>query len=133
MSSPVVQACFMVHVHFEIYQGLLNRPSLRVNYSNYILPALATPSDDVAWDNRIIWICARILQWAQSDSRILEEWQRLKESVDEWERERPSGFNPFFYREADATEGRHFPELWFPNLCHGTLFYLRMTTRLMSA
>jgi len=111
----------MVHVHFEIYQGLLNRPSLRVDYSNYILPALATPSDDVAWDNRIIWICARILQWAQSDSRTLEEWRRLKESVDEWESDRPSGFNPFFYREADATEGRHFPELWFPNLCHGKL------------
>ena len=111
----------MVHVHFEIYQGLLNQPSLRVDYRAYSLPTLVTPTDDVAWGNRIIWICARVLQWAQSNSRTQSEWQRLKDNVDEWERERPSGFNAFFYQEADLTEGRHFPELWFPNLCHGML------------
>jgi hypothetical protein len=111
----------MVHVHFEIYQGLLNQESLRVDYRSYVFPALARPTDDVAWGNQILWLCARILQWAKSASKTLEEWDSLKDSVNDWARERPSGFNPFFFREADSFEGRQCPELWFPNACHGTL------------
>jgi hypothetical protein len=109
----------MVHVNFEIYHGLLNRPTLRVDYRHYILPTLLSPSDDVAWGNRLVWICAQILQWVQSESGSLAEWQELKNAVDTWESERPSSFSPFFYREAEPTEGRYFPEACFPNLCHG--------------
>lgn len=119
MASPVVQACFMVHVNFEVYQGLLNKQSLRVDYRNFILPALASPRDDVAWGNRIVWICARILQWSQVDSRQLDEWQMLSDMVDDWERERPSSFDAFFYRESGAMEEGRPVELWFPRICHG--------------
>jgi hypothetical protein len=118
MSSPVVQACFMAHVHFEVYQGLLDQPSLQVDYRGFILPALASPKDDASWNNRIVWICARILQWAQGDSHTLSEWQQLNRIVHEWERERPSSFNAFFHREAEASGGE-LPELWFPSVCHG--------------
>jgi hypothetical protein len=121
MSSSVVQACFMVHVRFEIYQGLLNRPSLRVSYRDFIPPFLALPADDAAWNNRIVWICGRILQWVQTSSRSFSEWEILKDTVDEWELQRPSGFDAFFYRDANASEGNHFPELWFPGICHGEL------------
>jgi hypothetical protein len=113
----------MVHVNFEIYQGLLDQPSLRVNYGSFMLPTLAAPADDVAWGNRIVWLCARVLQWAQTDLRAPNDWYTLRDSVDEWERERPGGFNAFFYREADATEGGQFPELWFPGVCHGEFRY----------
>lgn len=119
MSSSVVQACFMVHVNFEIYQGLLDQPSLRVNYRSFILPALTCPADDVSWGNRIVWLCAQVLQWAQADRRAPKEWCSLRDRVDEWERERPSSFNAFYYREADATGGGQLPELWFPGICHG--------------
>jgi hypothetical protein len=111
----------MAHVRFEIYQNLLDFPSLRVDYRTYILPALATPTDDVAWGNQIAWLTGRCLQWAQSNLRTMEEWLKLNEDIDEWERERPSGFNAFYYREADMDEGRHFPDMWFPTLGHGML------------
>jgi hypothetical protein len=119
MASPIVQACYMAHVRFEIYQTLLNIPSLRGDYRTYVLPALAAPADNVAWGNQIAWFAGRCLQWAQSDSRTLREWQQLNEDIDEWERERPSGFSAFYYREADMAEGRHFPDMWFPTLEHG--------------
>ncbi|KAH8725493.1 hypothetical protein GQ44DRAFT_219125 [Phaeosphaeriaceae sp. PMI808] len=118
MSRPLVQACFMVHIHFEIYQGLLNGSSFRVDYQTYMIPALIYPLDNAAWSNKITWECARILQWASLDSRSLNEWQELKETVDEWERERPPGFNAFFFQGANATEGKYYPELWFPNHRH---------------
>lgn len=113
----------MVHVHFETYQALLNQPSLRVDYRSYALPALSRPLDDTTWGNRITWITARILQWADTEVPTLEDWHMLKDMVDEWERERPSSFEAFFYREADPSEQRHFQDLWFPNYCHGKLGY----------
>lgn len=119
MSRPVVQACFMTHVHFEIYQAMLGRSSLQVDYREDVLPDLIMPIDDAAWSNRIIWICARTLQWAQTDAHLPDEWQRLQETVDEWERARPNSFNAFFYRAPDTRTGSRFPELWFPNMCHG--------------
>jgi hypothetical protein len=119
MSSPIVQACYMAHVRFEICQSLLDFPSLRVDYRTYILPTLANPTDDVAWGNQIAWLTGRCLQWAQSDSRTIEEWQQLNADIDEWERDRPGRFNAFHYREADLAEGRQFSNMWFPTLGHG--------------
>ncbi|KAH7410109.1 hypothetical protein DE146DRAFT_775469 [Phaeosphaeria sp. MPI-PUGE-AT-0046c] len=124
MSRPIVQACFMSHVHFEIFQAMLGRPSLQTDYREDVLPDLIMPVDDVAWANRIVWISARMLQWAQTDAHLPGEWQHLKDTVDEWERMRPSSFNAFFYREPDMRTGSRFPELWFPNMCHGELHTL---------
>jgi len=109
----------MVHVNFEVYQGLLNKQSLQVDYRNFILPALALPKDDVAWGNRIVWTCARILQWSQGHSHQLDEWHMLNAMVDDWERDRPSSFDAFFYRKSGAIDGQSV-ELWFPRICHGT-------------
>lgn len=82
----------MIHVHFEIYHALLCRPSLRIDYQTWILPALECPTNDVSWGNRIVWICARILQWADLNQCTSLGWYKLKEMVDEWECEQPEGF-----------------------------------------
>lgn len=109
----------MIHVHFEIYQSLLNQPSLRVDYETCPIPDLTSPLDDVAWGNKIVWTSAQILQCLQAGSGTMGDWHRLQGMVDEWERHRPSRFNAFFYREADLIEGSQLPELRFPNICHG--------------
>lgn len=101
--------------------GRSGHPCTNPDYREFTVPALALPFDDAAWGNRIVWICARILQWAQTEARLPSEWQSLKDTVDEWERMRPSSFNAFFYQEANKSEGGHFPELWFPDVCHGEL------------
>jgi len=132
MSSPLVQACYIGHVRFEIFQSLLNtreHTSTRIDYSVDLLPALAHPADDVAWGNRIAWLAARCLQWADSDARTLGEWQNLTEIVDEWERERPSSFNAFYYRDANMLAGRNFPDLWFSSMPHGKLMLLASCAR----
>jgi hypothetical protein len=96
-----------------------NQPSLRVDYRSYPFPSVASPVDDVAWGNKILWICARILQWSQLDVRTLDEWHMLRELVNEWEHERPSTFDAFFYHETHQTGERLFPNSWFPSPCHG--------------
>ncbi|KAI4640093.1 hypothetical protein J4E93_008893 [Alternaria ventricosa] len=118
MASPVVQAALVLHVHTEVSQALLNQPSLRIDYENFILPALISPVDEVSWGNRILWLTARILQWAQRSVRTMAEWQYLRSLVDEWERRRPASFDAFFYQEGNAHSVGGSPELWFSSACH---------------
>lgn len=118
MSSPVTQACFMIHVHFEIYHALLCRPSLRVDYQTWMLPTLEFPSNDVSWANRIVWICARILQWADSSQCTSKYWYILKELVDEWEHEQPEGFKKSQYGLSNHTERTSLQNARLQQ-CHG--------------
>lgn len=122
MSRPVVQACLMIHVHAELCQVLLDRPSLQIDYRNYILPALAVPGDDASWGNQILWLSARIMQWTTSPIRTPDEWQYLSNLVDEWERKRPAAFDTILYKGALHNTG-YFPELWFADPCHGTFIW----------
>ncbi|KAF1938728.1 hypothetical protein EJ02DRAFT_353871 [Clathrospora elynae] len=118
ISSPIVQACLMVHVHSEICEALLGRPSLRIDYEHIILPFLVSPTDDVAWCNRILWLSARVLQWTGRSKRTVDEWHGLVILLDEWELERPASFNAFFYREENLGPVSYFPELWYSSPCH---------------
>jgi hypothetical protein len=119
MSSPVVQAALVLHVHSEVSQALLNQASLRIDYESFILPALISPVDEVSWSNRILWLSARVLQWAQRGMRTMAEWQYLRSLVDEWEQRRPASFDAFFYQGGDTETMGGFPELWFSGACHG--------------
>jgi hypothetical protein len=114
----------MLHVHAEICQALLNRPSLRVDYEYFVLPAL---QDDVSWGNRIVWLSARILQWMERGMRTVEEWHALAQLVDEWECERPASFDAFFFQEHVGDAVGYFPELWFSGPCYGRFILLKDT------
>ncbi|KAL5120834.1 hypothetical protein ACEQ8H_001315 [Pleosporales sp. CAS-2024a] len=99
---------------------ILDEPTL---VTAMLLRGLEESHDDKTWANTIIWTCARILQWMMQtdvDSNQLDEfeWHTLKSLVDEWEHQRPTSFNPFFYREANANQSGQLPELWFPAACH---------------
>ena len=110
----------MVHVHAELCQMLLNRPSLSIDYGNYILPALVIPEDDASWCNRILWLNARILQWMTKNPHTSNEWQYLSDLVDEWEIKRPAAFDAIAYKEG-SHDADYFPSLWFSDPCHGKL------------
>ncbi|CAN9424622.1 unnamed protein product [Alternaria alternata] len=118
MASPVVQAALVLHVHAEVSQALLNQPSLRIDYESFILPALASPIDEASWSNRILWLSARILQWAQKGMRTMDNWLYLHSLVDEWERRRPASFDAFFYQEENLHAAGTPPQLWFSSACH---------------
>ncbi|KAF2114060.1 hypothetical protein BDV96DRAFT_495527 [Lophiotrema nucula] len=126
--SAVVRSCFLRHIRFEVYSSLLGQQSLRVNYRTFILPDLVEPSDNIAWNNRIVWLAARVLQWSTGDSQTLHEWQELTDLIDDWEKSRPSSFAPFFYRERNLNEGRYYPDLWF-----STSYYIEANQYLVLA
>ncbi|KAF2729563.1 hypothetical protein EJ04DRAFT_502053 [Polyplosphaeria fusca] len=116
--STVVKSCFLKHVRFEVHAALLGRPSLHVNYQNFVLPDLIEPANEISWNNRIVWITARVLQWCTEDSHASEAWSELNRLVNGWEKSRPSSFAPYFYRDVSTDEGRYYPDLWYSTPCH---------------
>lgn len=118
LSSPAVQACLMLQVHFDTHQTLIGIPGPRIDYQSFIPHSLESPTDDVAWRNRVVWLCARILQRTGSTKISIHEWHELSSSVDAWESERPASFDTFSCRKvqnvADSVR-----KLWFSSPCHG--------------
>lgn len=108
-----------MHVHFEIYHGLLHQSSLHFDYQDELVPALPLSSKDGVWRNRIVWLCARILQWVERGSGSITLWQQLKTAVDGWESQRPASFDAFSQSQDDWHASRYFPQLWFTEGCHG--------------
>lgn len=109
----------MVHVHFEVYHALLNRPSLCIDYTQTLFPSLNAPTDDATWANKVVLLSARILQWSEKGNCTDSEWCELRTLVQEWEQQRPSSFDPFFRCAEGFDQSQQFPQLWFSDPCHG--------------
>ncbi|KAF2853758.1 hypothetical protein T440DRAFT_443509 [Plenodomus tracheiphilus IPT5] len=116
--SLLAQACLMMHVRLEIHHALLGRPSLRINYSDNVLEAPTSLSDDACWENRIIWLTARILQWTEKDNGSISEWYELVAMVDEWELNRPTSFKAITCDRRDSEYPKYYPELWLSSPYH---------------
>lgn len=121
MSNPLVRACLMVHVRFEIQHALLNRPSLRIDYSEDVFDVPTPLSDDVCWENRIIWLTARILQWTGKLTGSMREWLELTALVHEWELGRPKSFKALSRGREGSENTNYYPELWMSSPYHGKL------------
>lgn len=118
MSNPLVRACLMVHVRFEIQHALLNRPSLRIDYSEDVFDVPTPLSDDVCWENRIIWLTARILQWTGKLTGSMREWLELTALVHEWELGRPKSFKALSRGREGSENTNYYPELWMSSPYH---------------
>ena len=121
MSSPVVQACWMVHVHFEVYHSLLHRPNMRMDWAHTPIPTCDQSSNDVTWGHQIVALCGRILQWTEKEVRLPSEWHELEALVNDWESRRPASFEPLYQRGEGLEQWGSPTELWYSSLCHGTL------------
>lgn len=117
MSNPLVQACLMMHVRFDIDHALLNRPSLHIDYSEDILDIPTSQSDNACWENRIIWLTARILQWIGKKTCSVSEWHELRALVHEWESTSPKSFNALSH-DRNPENPRDSPGLWISGPCH---------------
>ena len=113
IESSVVKACFWVHIRTEIYYSFVEQQVLRVNLDDCIFPELIAPATGIAWQNRIVWITALVLQWAFSGNQTADRWRELYALLEQWEASRPKTFDPIYYRKEDQNSGRYYPEIWY--------------------
>ncbi|KAL6710494.1 hypothetical protein ACN47E_008542 [Coniothyrium glycines] len=122
MSKPVIQACLMMHVHNEICHALLHQREMRVNYEESIIPVSMSTSGEITWRNRIVWYCARILQWSKRENRTMTQWRTLTALVDDWNDQRPATYDALSLHDVQDDVLAFPPELQFKKHCHVSAF-----------
>ncbi|KIW27410.1 uncharacterized protein PV07_07148 [Cladophialophora immunda] len=124
-NASLAHSACLIALRQEIWSVLLYRRPFRLplcpdnDYSN-LDPAV----DDYTWTNRILVWCADVCKFAfggeggivEPSSRV-ERWKRLKVVQDRWDAVQPACFKPLYYRDADPSRGKYFPEEWHMNDC----------------
>lgn len=98
-----------------IYACLVEYQPMHLNLENYEHSSVFQRTDDAAYANRIIFLCARIIQLRSAPNSYSfneNDWNYLSDSVEQWYREKPISWQPLRHREANAAGGRPFPEPW---------------------
>lgn len=122
MTSPVIQACLMMHVHDEIYHGLLHQSDLHIDYDTEMRPGVPFANNDIVWRNLIVWRCGQVLQKMIGGQVTTYEWREMTASITDWETRRPASFEPFFSRHEFNNETSRISQIWFQEPCHGMLY-----------
>ena len=116
LSSRLRRAVFWVHLRQEIYIACVEQSTVQANLDICTSESsLESSDDDAEWVHRALWICAQVLQWAFGSESTHGKWLELRKLVLDWEKRRPSGFDPVLFRPRDPIKG-----CWFPEICHVT-------------
>ncbi|KAL4767962.1 hypothetical protein BDW60DRAFT_135131 [Aspergillus nidulans var. acristatus] len=114
-SGGLAEAVSWQFLRQAIYACLVEYQPMQLNLENYERSSVFQRMDDAAYANRIIFLCARIIQLRSEPngySFTESDWQYLSDCVDQWYRERPISWQPLKHQEANAAENKPFPELW---------------------
>lgn len=114
-SGGLAEAVSWQFLRQAIYASVVQSQPLQLDLKNYERSSVFHRTDDAAYANSIVFLCARIVQLCTDpDARTVREdtWRQLAHSVEQWHSTRPITWQPLRYREADIAENRPFPELW---------------------
>ncbi|OJI98698.1 hypothetical protein ASPVEDRAFT_80336 [Aspergillus versicolor CBS 583.65] len=113
-SGGLAEAVSWQFLRQAIYACLVEYQPMQLNLENYEHSSVFRRRDDAAYSNRIIFLCARIIQLRSAPTFSFDEndWNYLSECVEQWHREKPISWQPLKYQEANSAESRPFPELW---------------------
>ncbi|SCO36988.1 related to C6 transcription factor [Fusarium fujikuroi] len=126
-SAPTLsQAAFWVYVRQSFYNACINQQPPNLNFDLVLM--LPTPAvhqqvvdvkSETAWANTMTWICATVMHFCFSGSALYSEsstrmqrWHELSEAVENWNKTKPSTFDPIWSGEPELGADP-FPEIWF--------------------
>lgn len=114
-SGGLAEAVSWQFLRQAIYASVVQYQPMSLDLENYEHSTVFQRSDDAAYANVIIFLCARVIQLcARTDTEVMDEsaWHQIAHNVEHWNRARPISWQPLRYRPADPAENRPFPELW---------------------
>ncbi|PLB48583.1 hypothetical protein P170DRAFT_493903 [Aspergillus steynii IBT 23096] len=115
-------ACLSI-LRQEIWNAFLNRRPFRFPVSRENNYDIADIANDFVWTNRVMVWVADLLIFCFGKYPLMgfeermERWTILKSVEQRWDTSKPPAFKPIFYRDRDASSGKHFPEIWHMNAC----------------
>ena len=112
-SSQLRRAVFWVHLRQEIFNAFLFQRGVFTDLSNCSFESGIETMDDDMWFHQTLYFSAEVTKWAFGGESSHARWKELCGKLDEWERERPSSFDPIYFRDRDPKNGRFFPEICY--------------------
>ncbi|KAH7310840.1 hypothetical protein B0I35DRAFT_397230 [Stachybotrys elegans] len=117
-SAPTLsQAAFWVYVRQCLYNACVNQQPPNLDFDLVVMAPPHEGADvksETAWANTMTWICATVVHFCfqttvyLEPSMRLQRWYELSEAVENWNRMKPSTFEPIWSGEGDP-----FPEIFF--------------------
>ncbi|CAG8191961.1 unnamed protein product [Penicillium olsonii] len=114
-SGGVAEAVSWQFLRQAIYASVVQYQPLQLDMHNFESSTMFHRSDDAACANAIIYYCARILQLCcDQPGRIVDRdtWVYISDHVAEWNRNKPTTWQPIRYQAPNLAAERPFPELW---------------------
>ncbi|KAL4924226.1 uncharacterized protein BDV17DRAFT_221255 [Aspergillus undulatus] len=134
-SGGLAEAVSWQFLRQAIYACLVEYQPMHLDLENYEHSSVFRRRDDTAYANRIIYLCAKIIQLRSAPTYSFDEhdWQYLSDCVEQWYRNKPISWQPLKYQEANAAEDKPFPEIWLvsPPAVVGLQYY--HTSRILLA
>ena len=96
----------------DIYVALTSQLPIRTSLENFRDSITLRRNDDSAWANKMVLLLAELLNGIFGETSQRSVIARIEAEILEWERSKPSSFQPILYQPRSAAEGRYFPELW---------------------
>lgn len=115
-------AC-LIALRQEIWGSFLNQRTFRLPLCSENDYTIFTSAGDFSWTNRILVWCADLLKFCFGEGKALtpqmqlERWTVLKKFEQTWETNKPLGFKPLYFKDADPANGDFFPVIWHNNAC----------------
>ncbi|KAG8670814.1 hypothetical protein FPOAC2_04117 [Fusarium poae] len=120
------QASFWVYVRQCLYNACIHQQPPNLDFELVLIPPPHVVSgqavdikSETAWANTMTWICATVVDFCFRGSALysepltrLQRWSELSEAVENWNKTKPSTFDPIWYGEQNREAGP-FPEIWF--------------------
>ncbi|RSL49228.1 hypothetical protein CEP51_015530 [Fusarium floridanum] len=128
------QPAFWQFVRQDVYLSLLKRALPRTDISIQPPLTIEAGAPDCVWANRIVWITVCILAYCFAEQpQDAVVWHGLDEKITQWGREKPSTFDPIYFREPSPEGGCFFPEIWLSDPWHATGMQYYHISRLLLA
>lgn len=130
-SSPTLsQAAFWVYVRQVLYNACVNQQPPNLDFGLIVLPPPSTSvinvKTETAWANTMTWICALVVRFCFGDTHSLpateareQRWLEMSEMVHNWQKSKPSTFDPIWCSEPEPQGDNPFPEILFTSDWHG--------------
>jgi hypothetical protein len=128
------QAAFWVYMRQCLYNACVSQQPPNVDLDLILCPVpeggdpISDLRSETGWANTMTWICASAIQLCfgsgfQEPLERMQKWKSLKDAVENWARQRPKTFDPFWSSGPNGHGGNPFPQFWFTADWHGTYYF----------
>ena len=114
-SSQLRRAVYWLHLRQDIYNAFWCQRSIITDLSQCDFESgnESNSQSDNRWFHQTLYIAAKVLLWVYGEDASRAQWYELCKMADDWHRERPSSFEPIYFKARDLRKRRYFPQICY--------------------